>query len=101
MILLPPITREEDLLAAIDLLSHGEALVVPASFARPENLSSEIVWAGEMTTTGGKNKLRCVRRKSAIEIAAEQAQLAGIEMSARLGSAWSALMDAGSPCTCG
>lgn len=101
MILLPPITREEDLMLAIDLLSHGEALVVPASFARPENLSSEIIWSKEMSTISGKNKLRCVRRKSALELAAEQAQLAGIEMSARFGSAWSALMDASAPCTCG
>ncbi|MEO7113995.1 MAG: hypothetical protein ABI183_26380 [Polyangiaceae bacterium] len=74
MTLLPPIAREEDLLPALDLLSHGEALVVPASFERPWNLSPEIVWSSELWSTeatlkGRKNELRCVRRKSAVELA--------------------------------
>jgi hypothetical protein len=68
MILLPPITREEDLLPAIDLLFRGEALVVAASFRRPQHLSSEIVWSDETRTAAGKNKLRCVRRKSESEL---------------------------------
>jgi hypothetical protein len=101
MILLPPITREEDVIPAIDLLVEGEALVVQASFRRPENLSPDIVWYKEASLKAGKNELRCVRKKSAIELAAEQAQHAAGEMSARLGAAWAALSQAGSPCTCG
>jgi hypothetical protein len=72
VILLPPITREEDLLTAIDLLFRGEALVVPASFQRPQHLSSEIIWSDEISTKAGKNKVRCVRRKSEHELVANQ-----------------------------
>lgn len=101
MILLPPITREEDLVPAIGLLFNGEALVIPAAFRRPENLSSEIVWSNETSLKNGKNNVRCVRRKSFIELAAEEAQIAGSEMSARLGATWTALTQAVAPCPCG
>ena len=101
MILLPPITREEDLVPAIELLFHGEALVIPASFRRPENLSPEIIWSNETSLKGGKNKLRCVRRKSTIELQAEQSQITAGEMSARFGTAWTALAQSVAPCPCG
>ena len=89
MILLPPITREEDLLPAIDLLYRGEAIVVAASFRRPDSLPEEIVWH----TEPNQKKLRCVRRKSDAEIAREK-------IGARFASLFS-LPDAASPCTCG
>jgi hypothetical protein len=72
VILLPPIIREEDLIPAIDLLFRGEALVVPASFERPQHLSAEIIWSDEISTKSGKNKVRCVRRKSERELAFNQ-----------------------------
>jgi hypothetical protein len=72
MILLPPITREEDVIPAIDLLSRGEAIVVVASFRRPENLSEEIVWQadgqGSCVPKSSQKQLRCVRRKSDAEV---------------------------------